>query len=155
MERADVEKRLNRAILAVVAHDAHLLVNDLSERCIAARLAFCLQLEFPDHAVDVEYNRFGDLVKRLRLPDECVRRLNRNADPAAVPDIIVHSRGPRGPNILVLELKKTSNPTRRDCDRVRIHEFRKQLEYKFGALIECETRDGQTPAIRVDEWVGD
>ncbi len=155
MRRENVQQRLNNAMRRVVDNDRHLLENDLSERCIAARLALYLQAEFPDHDVDVEYNRLGDAVKRLRLPDECVRRRNRDGDPPAVPDVIVHKRGPAGPNILVLELKKTSSPVSRQCDSVRIREFREQLGYEFGATIECETRAGHQSLVVITEWVGD
>jgi hypothetical protein len=154
MERDDVQARLERARRRLEENDCYLLANDLSERCIAARLAMYLQPEFPEHHVDVEYNRLGPRVKRLHLPDECVRRPNRISDPAAIPDVIVHRRGEDGPNILVLELKKTSNPAPRDCDRIRVVAFRDQLEYEFGALIECETRDAYPPAVRVPEWIG-
>ena len=42
-----------------------------------------------------------------------------------VPDVIVHRRGHDGPNILVLELKKTTNPERRGTrDRERVRAFR-------------------------------
>jgi hypothetical protein len=155
MEAADVRQRFEHALQRLQESDRYLLENDLSERCIAARLAMYLQPEFPDHNVDVEYNRFGDRVKRLPLPPECVRRLNRAGDPPAVLDAIVHRRGPDGPNILVLELKKTSNPAPRDCDRIRVHAFRAQLEYEFGTLIECETRDEHVPAVRISKWIDD
>jgi len=56
---------------------------------------------------------------------------------------------------LVLELKKTSNPAPRDCDRIRVHAFRAQLEYEFGALIERETRDGWVPSVRISDWIAD
>lgn len=35
-----------------------------------------LQAEFPDHSVDVEYNRHGDIPKKLGLPDECANFWN-------------------------------------------------------------------------------
>jgi hypothetical protein len=47
MERRDVQERLNRALAQLVAEDRYLLEKDLSERCIAARLALHLQPEFP------------------------------------------------------------------------------------------------------------
>ena len=36
--------------------------------------------------------------------------LAEHGEALAVPDVIVHRRGQDGPNVLVLELKKTSNP---------------------------------------------
>ena len=82
-------------------------------------------------------------------------RWNRDGEALAVPDVIVHQRGDQGPNVLVLELKKTSNPAGADCDRERVLAFREHLDYEFGALVECETRHGHSPGIRVSEWFGE
>jgi hypothetical protein len=157
MEADDVRQRLDWALEAFLEDDVYLLENDLSERCIAARLAYCLQVEFEDDdlVVDVEYNRDGNEIKRLALPDECQTRKNRTKDPAVVPDIIVHKRGRGGPNVLVIEIKKTSNPEGQNCDRIRIERFKYKLGYSFGALVECETRPGERPSSSVTEWIGD
>jgi hypothetical protein len=155
MERGDVRGRLDAALQRLAADDAHLFTHNLGERCIAVRLAMYLQEEFPEHKVDAEYNRAGDTPKRLGLPEYCEGYRNERGESLVVPDVIVHRRGPEGPNVLVLELKKTSNPFSRDCDRARIHAFREHLHYEFGALIECEARAGRPPAARVVEWLGE
>jgi hypothetical protein len=72
----------------------------------------------------------------------------------AVPDVIVHRRGPAGPNVLVIEMKKTSNPAGMDCARLRIAAFREQLGYNFRALVECEMEFPNDPAVRIAEWIG-
>jgi hypothetical protein len=154
MDEEDVVTRLNNALRRLTDNDRYLLEFDLSERCIASRLALYLQNEFPEHAVDVEYNRDGAVPKRLGLPEECANYRNPNGEALAVPDVIVHRRGPEGPNILVLELKKTTNRDPRDCDRARVCALREQMGYSFGALIECETRQDQAPAISISEWFG-
>lgn len=79
----------------------------------ASRLAQYLQSEFPEYTVDIEHNRDGDIPKRLGLPPECANYRNTDGEALAVPDVIVHRRGPDGPNILVLELKKTAIPALR------------------------------------------
>ncbi len=154
MERNGVRRRLDAAVARLVHDDVYLLANNLGERCIAARLAMYLQSEFPHHNVDAEYNRYADTPKRLGLPDECSSARDEHGESLVVPDVIVHWRGAEGPNILVLEVKKTSNPAPRDCDRARIHAFRAQYGYEFAALIECETRAGHEPAAGVAEWLG-
>lgn len=154
MERQDVEDRLNRALRRLAEEDRYLLENNLSERCIAARLAMHLQPEFPEHKTDAEYNRKGRAPKRLGLPEECANYIDENGDALAVPDVIVHQRGEDGPNVLVLELKKTTNPDGLDCDRTRVLAFRDELHYEFGALIECETRRRRGVGVRVAEWFG-
>lgn len=154
MERDDVRRRLEAALEKLVASDAYLLAHNLGERCIASRLAMYLQDEFPNHVADAEYNRAGAVPKRLDLPEDCANYRNEEGESLVVPDVIVHRRGEEGPNILVLEVKKTSNPCPRDCDRARIHAFRAHLGYEFAALIECETRTGREPSARVAEWLG-
>lgn len=155
MGEQEVRQILETALHRLETDDRHLLENDLSERCIAARLAMYLQPAFQPAgwSVDVEYNRAGDIAKRLVLGQECAHRLNRDGEALAVPDVIVHQRGPHGPNLLVLEMKKTSNPAPRDCDRLRVEAFRAQLGYKFGALIECETRKNRNPAATIADWI--
>jgi hypothetical protein len=154
MEREDVCTRVNAALKKLVDTDAHLFTHDLGERCISSRLAMYLQHEFPGYSADAEYNRAGAIPKRLHLPEECANYRNEEGESLVVPDVIVHTRGPEGPNVLVLEVKKTSNPCPRDCDRARIHAFRSYLGYEFAALIECETRIGRHPAAYVVEWLG-
>jgi hypothetical protein len=114
-----------------------------------------LRENFPDHDVDVEYNRAGEIAKRLKgIPNECYRRHNRQIEaPVAVPDVVAHKRGPEGPNLLVIEMKKTSNPAGMSCDLLRLRAFRAQLGYSFGALVECETEFPNEPGIRIAEWI--
>lgn len=89
--------RLKDALRQLVENDRHLLENDLSERCLAPRLAMYLQQVFPDHAVDIEYNRQGDIPKKLGLPNECANFWDEEGRAFVVPDVIVHQRGPEGP----------------------------------------------------------
>jgi hypothetical protein len=150
----EVGRRLEDALREVVRSDRYLLENNLSERCIAARLAMYLQARFPEFAVDIEYNRQGIEVKRLGdLPVNCANGRDEHGRAIVVPDVIVHRRGHDGPNLLVLELKKTTNPDRGDCDRIRLHAFRRQLRYRYGALIVCETREGCDPDMMIAEWL--
>ena len=127
----------------------------MSERCIAARLSLYLQGVFPSYSVDVEYNRAGWPPKRLELPDECANARDENGDTLVLPDIIVHRRGPDGPNVLVIELKKTTNPDDRGCDRQRVQAMRAQLNYQYGVLVELETCRQHEPAARCVEWFHD
>ena len=154
MNPEEVRDPLLAALRMVVENDHALLEWDLSERCIASRLAMYLQSLIPGYSVDVEYNRVGYVPKTLFLPEECANAKSRNGEPLVLPDVIVHRRGPDGPNLLVLELKKTTNPTLRDCDRLRLRAFREQLNYSFGALIECETRRHHAPTMTIVEWLG-
>ena len=152
MKTPEVRSRLAKAVTSLNASDRYLLENDVSERCIAARLAMYLQSLFPDYMVDVEYNRAAASPKRLNLPDECANFRDTNGRSLVVPDIIVHTRGPKGPNVLVLELKKSTNSEGPECDQKRIHAFVSQLGYMCGALVACETRSDQNHVATITDW---
>lgn len=152
MNAVEVRQRLEIALQEVKKSDRHLLENNVSERSIAARLAMYLQRQFPEHMVDAEYNRQGENPKRVTMPEQCAGYRNEDKTSLAVPDVIVHRRGPTGPNLLVLELKKTTNPDTGQCDCIRLRAFREQLGYEFGALIVCETRQNREPGIAIVEW---
>ena len=152
MDRDEVKQRLHGALRKVEKNDQHLLKYNLGERCIASRLAIYLQKAFPKYSVDVEYNRVGVCPKRLGLGDECANYKDSNGETLIVPDVIVHRRGPKGPNVLVIELKKTTNPEPRQCDRERVQALGAQLKYQYGALMECETRQDHNLGIRISEW---
>lgn len=148
----EIRSKLEEALEELALNDRHLLENNLSERCIASRLALHLQSRFPAYSVDVEYNRAGDTPKKLKLPMECANYQDERGEALVVPDIIVHRRGADGPNVLVLELKKTTNPNSHNSDFLRVQAFRNQLGYCHGALIECETRPRYEPGIRIFYW---
>ena len=156
MEADDVQKKLEWALDAFREEDLYLLQHNLAERCIAARLAYHLQVEFEDDelVVDVDYNRDGNVIKRLQLPVECQRLEEPSEEPVMVaPDIIVHKRGGDGPNVLVVELKKSTNAEGHHCDRIRIDAFMAQIGYDFGAIVSCETRPGHDHSIAVIDWM--
>jgi hypothetical protein len=48
-------------------------------------------------------------------------------------------------------LKKIDDPRGPGCDRQRIRALKEQLQYEFGALVECETRLERGTFIRVAE----
>ncbi|MFZ0889005.1 MAG: hypothetical protein WA005_11175 [Candidatus Binataceae bacterium] len=155
MQREEVKRRLCNALREVNEKDAILLEYDVSERCIASRLAMYLQARFPGHSVDVEYNRDGGEPKRLNLPGECANRWDRYGSSLVVPDVVLHRRGRGGANLLVLELKKLGDPDALECDSKRVRAFRHTFGYTFGALIGCETRKGHTPRVALSKWFDD
>ena len=141
--RADEAKDcLTQATARVKKEDNHLLMVDVSERCIAARLAMYLREYFTDYDVDAEYNRHGEDKKKLYdLVDK--RDCSRDRDDegqTVLPDVIVHRRGDDDSNLLIIEMKKSANKDGMARDRRRIQAFRAELGYEFGALVVCETK---------------
>lgn len=120
--------------------DGQLLSINASEQAIAAKLAQYLQPYFPKHDVDVEYNRMGKAPKKVAWSEK----------PEEVyPDIIVHVRM-TDTNVLAIELKKNSNPEKKDRDILKLKAYRRELRYAHalfvrlgvgkdsGSVTECE-----------------
>lgn len=150
MDVDQIRSRLDGALRDLVRQDRYLLEFDLSERCIASRLALHLQEAFPEQSVDVEYNRQSGTPKTLQLPEPCCNKKNRHGQRCVVPDVVVHTRGEAGPNVLVLELKKVNNSEGTTCDRERINAFRERYKYICGAVILCTT--GNEPGAEIDDF---
>jgi hypothetical protein len=154
MTPSELQRALFDALEELVEKDRYLLEHDLSERCIAARLAIYLQPRCEPYTVDVEYNRKGESPKRLGLPADCSNFRDAHGESLVVPDLIVHTRGEAGPNLLVVEVKKTTNAEGPNCDRERVQAFLHDLRYRCAALVECETRAGRAPSTRVEWYEG-
>ena len=141
------------ALRETVTVDAYLFQVNVSERNLAGRLGMHLQPKLPEWHVDPEYNRMnGHDSKRIELPPVCAGYRNEDNLVLVSPDLVVHRRGSDGPNLLVVELKKTTNGDNGLCDQQRLLAFQRQFGYRFGARIECETRLGVLPAMRLLDW---
>lgn len=105
-----------------------------------------LQGLFPTHDVDVEYNRHETDPKRLQGLEEC-----ETSDGRVFPDIVVHRRGVDDRNLLVIEVKKSTNATSRECDRAKLRGFVEDFEYAFAVLVDLPVaeRTGEAPEC---EW---
>lgn len=148
MKLADVQARINEALKILFARDSLLLEFDAGERAIAAKLACYMAPLFPDHDVDVEYNRRGLESKTVELPREC----RGGGEKLIIPDIIVHRRGVDTKNLLVAEIKKETNPEPRSCDRAKILAMKKQRGYRWGVFIELPSGSGAQYRKAKEEW---
>ena len=110
----DLEKAIITAFIKLYEKDEHLITLEAvdlsggkdghaSERGIVARFAIYLQAEMykndnlKDYHLDVEYNRNGNIPKNLLGA--------KQKGNGVYPDLIVHKRGPAGPNLLIAEFK--------------------------------------------------
>jgi hypothetical protein len=137
VKREIVEAKVKRALDKLFADDLFLLQSDANERSISHKLAEYLQLEFAEWHVDCEYNRKGHDPKRLNLRVEQVDTANTQAK-TVYPDIIVHHRN-SDDNLLVIEIKKSTNPDDGEFDREKLEAFISQLGYKYGLFIKLIT----------------
>jgi hypothetical protein len=133
-----------QALKKLLAEDKYILVNDLSERCISHRLAIYLEEVFPGWNVDCEYNRDRNEVKRLAFVREMFERSGVRSEvddtiaKTVFPDIIVHKRG-TDRNLLVIEIKKSSNGLDETYDVMKLVAFREQMGYRHAAFIRVGT----------------
>ncbi len=136
MDSDSVEEKLRDAIAQLRARDQFLLENDVNERSIAHKLAEYLQIRFPEWHVDCEYNRNHNLVKKLNAepPDPSASDTQGRT---VYPDIVVHRRN-TDENLLVIEIKKSTNPDNRNYDMEKLRLFIAELGYAYGAFIEFE-----------------
>jgi hypothetical protein len=132
-EHERIAESLNRAIDLLLKRDKELLVLDANERSITHKLAEYLQAEFKDWHVDCEYNRIREAAKHIHLPSGEVRPDDTNAI-TVFPDIIVHKRN-TPENLLVIEVKKSTNPQGEEFDVSKLHAFKAELGYRHAAFV--------------------
>lgn len=118
--------------------ERYLIENDLSERCICSRFAFCVSkiisdTQYCDYYVDVEYNRgaLGDT------------RIAKVLDGRKIYcDLIVHKRGYDEvygfDNLICVEMKKTTSRVGTEADEERLAQltsWSRGFRYKIGYMI--------------------
>lgn len=139
MDFEEVRQKLKAALKKLRVKDSFLIKADTNERTISHKLAEYLQEEFPNWNVDCEYNRHGYDIKKLRvthMPKGNVE-LNETEAKTIFPDIVVHERNNDERNLLVIEVKKTSNTESRQFDREKIIGLTKdEYRYRYGLLLE-------------------
>lgn len=119
--------------------DRRLLDLDVNERTISHKLAEYLQKKF-ELSVDCEYNRHGKKPKRI-FREYGVAGYDDTTGRTVFPDIVVHQRGTDVENLLVIEMKKSSNPDPRDFDKQKIEAYGKEVDYEFGLFLEMNVKN--------------
>ena len=134
----EADSLLHAAVALFNAREGHLLRNDLSERCMCARLAYHLQSlldqsPFCDYVADVEYNR-GE--KGL---DRAHKSLH---DKLITADLVVHKRGFDEQfgysNLLCVEMKKSRKMRLAERDMCRLQDLTSSdfgFCYRYGYLV--------------------
>lgn len=150
MDKEEISRRLARALQKLERQDHYLFVHDLNERTITHRLAMYLQEEFPEMDVDCEYNRVDFEIKRLDFYPANTRTDDTDAK-TVFPDIIVHKRGAKGPNLLVIEAKKTTNRSGDDLEKLKAFKSNPHLKYDYAIFLQLRT--GPEPGVERPEFI--
>ncbi|MBT3022050.1 MAG: hypothetical protein KUF77_09780 [Candidatus Thiodiazotropha sp. (ex Lucina aurantia)] len=148
MSMDDIREKVEKIVTAFVTEEVELLMNNSSEQAITHRLAVMLERDFNDWNVDCEYNRDQNTIKRLRYAISADRPIEERD---VVPDIIVHQRMTEN-NLLVIEVKKSTNPEPDVKDLAKLHAFREQLGYKNALFIRFLV-GADEPNVQRMEWV--
>ena len=146
-----IHRKVITAIRELFRRDRSLLENDLNERTITHKLGVYVQGQFRGWNVDCEYNRNHDDAKRLDL-NARPTRTNDTQGQTVFPDIIVHRRRSDA-NLLVIELKKSTNRERSDYDVRKLRAFKAQLGYRYAVFVKLQT--GMRPRRRAYglQWI--
>tara|TARA_R100000935_G_scaffold15453_2_gene30937 strand:+ start:14641 stop:15120 length:480 start_codon:yes stop_codon:yes gene_type:complete len=137
LDRNQLDELVSTCLQELYDQDVQILVQDIGERTICGRLAMLMGPKFPQYNVDIEYNRKGPGIepKDIDMPDENgVLTTSR-----VFPDIIVHERGHNLRNLLVVEVKKSTNAVGDDHDFAKLQALCWQLRYQNGLFLRLST----------------
>lgn len=144
--QVEIQIRLVRALRTLLDQDDDILNIDINERTLTHRLAIYVEKEFPNWNVDCEYNRINDVPKKIPY-EPCAHLHKKDISPdetearTVFPDIIVHKRITEN-NLLVIEVKKSSNALPDECDLLKLKAYKEELEYIHAAFVRIKTDDG-------------
>lgn len=135
-----VADQLTYCLELLLRDDIDLLRDDANERSISHRLAVYMDSSFPGWHVDCEYNRDGVDPKRIEVGSGD----DREQGSRVLPDIIVHRRR-TSENLLVVEIKKSSNRQGSSRDKQKLRSYCQELGYRHGVFVEFAV--GDTPDV--------
>ena len=162
----ELQARVQRSIQCLKENDLYLFENNAGERVITHRLAVSLEQEFPDWHVDCEYDILPpddqDVIYQ-KYANLMARRRNGRIVPLAekeavsvYPDIVVHHRG-TAENLLVIEVKKSTDHEEIDFDRMKLEACRQDehLQYRFALFVRFTAPQEDTEIVdaKLFHWV--
>ena len=127
MERSEIEAILKKALRQLENEQPKLFQLRVHERTLVSHLVCYLSGQFPEHSVDMEYNRQGSQgeTKRRELTGEKI-----------LPDLIVHYRGNNKSNLLAVECKKSNcSRTDKEEDITKLKRLRQEKGYTHVAFV--------------------
>ncbi len=130
----EVKEKIKIALEEVIKNDSYLLDVNINERSLTHRLAIYLEKHFPNYHVDCEYNRTDMDQKKLIRFRKDITSDNKEAV-TVYPDIIIHKRGTKRDNLVVIEAKKSTNDDESDKEKLMAYKKDKDLGYKYAFFI--------------------
>ncbi|MCX6752430.1 MAG: hypothetical protein NTZ87_02925 [Candidatus Nomurabacteria bacterium] len=147
MDRKQIENILEQAKIRFLKNDLYLLLAEANERSITHKFAEHLQAVIGcSWDVDCEYNKFGSESKVIYAIKKTIGSETLTDDIKAktvYPDIVVHKRGNKGPNLLVIEAKKDATNKDRQKDIEKLEKIRDEYKYNFAVFINFKIKAGK------------
>ncbi len=134
-----IKKIIDQALIILFRTEKELIDDKEHEQAISARLMFHLQHLLPDWDVDVEFNRQGE----NREPKTDSTSIKRK------PDIIIHKRGPKGPNLAVILVKCEWNDEPREKDAEVARSIKAKHHYQAAFLLEIKQNDYRLTEVQL------
>ncbi len=141
MKLYQIKRRLDIAIEMLRVNDNYLLQNDVNERSITHKLAMYLEQTLgKEYDVDCEYNRNIDDSRNRKSIDFLLSTDGERLSQSVYPDIIVHKRGRNDANLLIIEVKKSTNRDAGDFDLKKLECYTSRnlettFSYTYGAFV--------------------
>lgn len=128
MENQEIKNIIENALVILYRTEKEIIDRESHEQTISARLMLHLQHLLPEWNIDVEFNRQGE--NRETKTDETGAKRK--------PDLIIHKRGPAGPNLAVILVKCEWNKKRREDDKKVVQSIKTKHEYQAAFLLEIK-----------------
>jgi hypothetical protein len=132
MTSEEIKQTLNAALQILYRTEIDLINRQLHEQTIVARLMLHLQHLLPEWNVDVEFNRQGVSINEAKEDNQGFNRK---------PDIIIHRRGPDGPNLAVILVKTYWNNADKEEDKRICRSLKERHRYEQAYFIELREKD--------------
>ncbi len=133
----EIKQIIEEAVSDLYFKDRALIDDRAHEQAISAKVMCYLQNALPDWHVDVEFNRQG---KKRKAKTDLTGAIRK-------PDIIIHKRGPEGPNLALLLVKCEWNQEPRNHDAEVARNIKQKYGYRFAFLLEIERQRFQLSEI--------
>ena len=129
-----------KSLQAFFIRDKDLLDKDVNERSITHKIAEYLQYQFPDLNVDCEYNRRGN---------HGAGKKTLSTNESVFPDIVIHKRGTKKENLVVIEAKKKGRSSGIDRDKLADYTNPNSYGYKVGLSLVFDIREKRISEISI------
>jgi hypothetical protein len=132
----DIKSKIEAGLKALCMNESYIISNDTNERTLTFHLARYLEEYFTGYSIDCEYNRNGNVPKRLIEPTTTVA-VDDLSGKTVFPDIVIHKRGvpPEGENYIIIEAKKEGIDYEDDIEKLKLYKNQLGYEYSFMVII--------------------